>query len=547
MFKGVSLEKIARILVVDDEKVMRKALGITLKNNGYEIDYGSNGYEAIEKVTNEKFDLVLLDVTMPGLDGFETCKRLIEIDSELPVIQVTSSKDTESLREGFEAGALDYIRKPWQKMELLARVKNILRIKAAEREKQVYFQALQDDMITASLIMKMILPEWIFLDDNILFVSDYVPSNHVGGDVFNSVKISETEYFVYLGDISGHGVQAALFMSAVRTTINLLVEDHKEDFDLAIFMTKLNTMLSTELFKSTDSYFTLILGIVNIEDKTYKYINAGHPPLIELNTITHKITTHDERGTIPVGWKSKYKFLEEDIDTIYLNDDNIVLLYTDGLNESADADGNEFGLDGLKNILENKLRDVNAITLPFKIKQSLIDNNYKMSGDDFTLFVMQLQNNKTPTTPATDSPKSKRMLFWVKSILKDVSLISQECEKLVLAWTNNKTLSAKTEIMIDELLNNVIEHGYKYEEDARIVIEFSLDEKNLYLSMWDKGIEWLPETVKYNQDNPYLFEKDLYDTSGRGLYMVLSWSKEFYRNRYSNELNETKVVIDLFK
>ena len=201
----------AKILVVDDEKIIRKLLGATLTKEGYAIDFASNGYEAIDKVSEEKFDLVLLDVTMPGLDGFETCRRLIHIDSELPVIQVTSSTDNESLTKGFAAGALDYIRKPWQTMELLARVKNILRIKAAEQEKQVYFKTLQDDMITASVIMKMILPEWIFLDQNMLFVSDYVPSNHVGGDVFNSIKISDSRYIVYLGDISGHGVQAALF------------------------------------------------------------------------------------------------------------------------------------------------------------------------------------------------------------------------------------------------------------------------------------------------------------------------------------------------
>ncbi|MFA7057040.1 MAG: fused response regulator/phosphatase [Candidatus Cloacimonadales bacterium] len=535
----------AKILVVDDEKIIRKLLGATLTKEGYAIDFASNGYEAIDKVSEEKFDLVLLDVTMPGLDGFETCRRLIHIDPELPVIQVTSSTDNESLTKGFEAGALDYIRKPWQTMELLARVKNILRIKAAEQEKQVYFKTLQDDMITASVIMKMILPEWIFLDQNMLFVSDYVPSNHVGGDVFNSIKISDSRYIVYLGDISGHGVQAALFMSAVRTTINLLIEDHKHDFDITTLMTKLNTILSKDLFKATDAYFTLIFGIVDVEEKTFEYVNCGHPPFIEYNLDTNELKIYDEKGTIPIGWKSDYVFDETEVGKIKLAENKIILLYTDGLNESVDIHGNEFGIDGLTKILKNDLQDINTVTLPFKIKQYLQDNKYKLSSDDFTLFAFQLQDSSPAVEFVGEHNKVKKMIFWVKAAMKDVGSVSQQCEKLILTWTNNATLSAKVEIIVDELLNNVIEHGYKYEENARIVFEFKLEDHKLHITMWDKGIEWSPEIGKYNHDNPYLFEKDLFDVSGRGLYMVLSWSEKFTRNRYSEELNETKVVLDI--
>ncbi len=535
----------AKILVVDDEKIIRKLLGATLTKNGYEIDFASNGYEAISKIKSDKFDLILLDVTMPGLDGFETCRRLINIDPELPVIQVTSSTDNESLTKGFEAGALDYIRKPWQTMELLARVKNILRIKAAEREKQIYFKTLQDDMITASVIMKMILPEWIFLDNNMLFVSDYIPSNHVGGDVFNSVKLNDNQYIVYLGDISGHGVQAALFMSAVRTTINLLIDELKDDFDITTLMTKLNTTLSKDLFKSTDSYFTLIFGMVDLKENTFEYINCGHPPFIEYNVKTNEVIIHDEKGTIPIGWKVNYTFDQTEVGKIDLTMDKIIFLYTDGLNESIDNDGNEFGINGLTNILKNKIEDINTVTLPFKIKQYLQDKKYKLSSDDFTLFAFQMQGITDLVAVQEDPDKIKKMVFWIKAVMKDVGYVSQHCEKLILAWTKNATLSAKVEIIIDELLNNIIEHGYKYEETARIVFEFKLAGSKLYITMWDKGIEWIPETVKYNQDNPYLFEKDLFDVSGRGLYMVLSWSQEFYRNRYSEELNETIVVLDV--
>jgi len=310
-------------------------------------------------------------------------------------------------------------------------------------------------------------------------------------------------------------------------------------------MTKLNTTLSKDLFKSTDSYFTLIFGIIDLEENTFEYVNCGHPPFIEYNVKTNQVVIHDEKGTIPIGWKADYAFDDSEVGKIDLTMDKIIFLYTDGLNESIDAEGNEFGINGLTNILENKIEDVNTVTLPFKIKQHLQDNKYKLSSDDFTLFAFQLQGNISLNKIQSEPDKIKKMIFWVKAVLKDVGSISQHCEKLILAWTKNNTLSAKVEIIIDELLNNIIEHGYKYEETARIVFEFKLVASKLYITMWDKGIEWRPETVKYNHQNPYLFEKDLFDVSGRGLYMVLSWSEEFYRNRYSEELNETIVVLDV--
>ena len=228
-----------------------------------------------------------------------------------------------------------------------------------------------------------------------------------------------------------------------------------------------------------------------------------------------------------------------------LTEDTIILLYTDGLNESVDVHGNEFGIDGLTKILKHEISDVNTVTLPFKIKQYLQDKKYKLSSDDFTLFTFQLQGNLLTDKHTCEAKRLKRMVFWIKATMKDVSSVSQQCEKLIMGWTKNPTLSAKVEIIVDELLNNVIEHGYKFKDDSRIVFEFKFENNQLHITMWDKGVEWVPEVNNYNHDNPYLFEKDLYNVSGRGLHMVLSWSEEFYRNRYSNELNETKVILDI--
>ena len=124
-------EKRAKILVVDDIAANIQLQQAYLKALGYDTIVARNGEEALEKVQQEKPDLVLLDVMMPKLDGFETCKRLKE-DKEtlyIPVIMVTALNEIEDKMRGIEAGADDFISKPFNKLELLARVKSLLRIK----------------------------------------------------------------------------------------------------------------------------------------------------------------------------------------------------------------------------------------------------------------------------------------------------------------------------------------------------------------------------------------------------------------------------------
>ncbi len=130
----------SKILIIDDLPENIKLLANVLSNEGYYIEYATGGREGIECLKSEKFDLVLLDVMMPDLNGFETC-RLIKAspsNTDIPVIFLTAISDINSLKEGFEAGGIDYITKPFQSEELLLRIKNQLELKShREKLKQV--------------------------------------------------------------------------------------------------------------------------------------------------------------------------------------------------------------------------------------------------------------------------------------------------------------------------------------------------------------------------------------------------------------------------
>jgi DNA-binding response OmpR family regulator len=115
-----------RLLIVDDEEILLKGLKFNLTQDGYEIDTAIDGLEAYEKISNNKYDLVLLDIMLPKMNGLEVCKKVRET-SMVPIIMLTAKGDDSSKILGLEYGADDYITKPFNMLELKARIKAILR------------------------------------------------------------------------------------------------------------------------------------------------------------------------------------------------------------------------------------------------------------------------------------------------------------------------------------------------------------------------------------------------------------------------------------
>lgn len=114
-----------KILIVDDNSTNIQLLGEVLSCEGYEIEYALNGQEAVDLVEEESFDLILMDVMMPIMDGYTACKEIKKIKnkSNIPIIFITANTNIEGIDEGFDSGGVDYILKPFRLKELLARVK----------------------------------------------------------------------------------------------------------------------------------------------------------------------------------------------------------------------------------------------------------------------------------------------------------------------------------------------------------------------------------------------------------------------------------------
>ena len=124
------------VLVVDDNPQNLQVLGPMLENKGYDVAFATSGEQALEFIDSETPDLVLLDIMMPGMDGYQVCKRLKKekTTASIPVIFLTAKSDADDIVQGFEAGGVDYVTKPFNSAELLARVKTHLELKNAREE-----------------------------------------------------------------------------------------------------------------------------------------------------------------------------------------------------------------------------------------------------------------------------------------------------------------------------------------------------------------------------------------------------------------------------
>ncbi len=134
-----------RILIVDDTLENIQVLGIILKERNYQINVAQDGPTALELVEKTKPDLILLDIVMPGMDGYEVCEKLKEDSdtSEIPVVFLTAKADTDSVVNGFNVGAVDYIIKPFRKAELLARVSTHLDLRRSKKDLQKALDEVQ--------------------------------------------------------------------------------------------------------------------------------------------------------------------------------------------------------------------------------------------------------------------------------------------------------------------------------------------------------------------------------------------------------------------
>lgn len=313
-----------KVLAVDDNLLNLKLIEKSLSKEGYGIFSATNGPDAREIAFKEKPDLILLDIEMPGENGFEVIEKLKE-NSEtnpIPVIFLTGVIEVDSKLKGFELGAVDYITKPFHPLEVLARVRIHLKLSIATNS-LIADQAGKLKQITEAQTAMLPTPEQ---NPQAKFGVYYRALEEAGGDFYDILNISENITGYFVADFSGHDIRTSYMTASVKA---LLAQNCTPVYSPAESMKMINDVLVEIL--SDGKYLTACYLHLNRTTRKLTIINAGHPPVvcIQKDGDPYLIKSH---GDI----LGMFKDPHFGITTIDVQEGNKFFLYSDGLVESAE-------------------------------------------------------------------------------------------------------------------------------------------------------------------------------------------------------------------
>jgi sigma-B regulation protein RsbU (phosphoserine phosphatase) len=324
-----------KLLIVDDTPANIQILHQIFQSD-YDIFFSTSGAGGIEVAMRELPDIILLDIMMPEMDGYETCRNLKSdpATASIPVIFVTAMGEEEDETKGLEAGAIDYITKPISPPIVKARVRNHLELKMGRdllselaTELAAKNFTMEREKALAHTLLETILPGNLQVEGFSTAIY-FKPSDQIGGDFFDGWREGKYAHFL-VGDISGHSISAALLMAVCK---GLFMTIGKGKTDPALIFTIVNRML-TGMLADSGMFLTIAYAVCDIEGSELQFASAGHNPAYLYSAGT--MTALEATGP-PLGWDAedswgvtRRRFLSGDR----------LLLYTDGLIEVRNKEG----------------------------------------------------------------------------------------------------------------------------------------------------------------------------------------------------------------
>lgn len=389
------------VLVVDDTEANIDILVAALDSE-YEVSVAMDGESALETVNTDPPDLILLDIMMPGMDGYEVCRRLKSVPktSKIPIVFITSMSEIQNKTKGFELGAVDYITKPFEVMEVKARVKTHLSLTLARRELAnqniileekvrirteelrqsiVARERIESELRIAHDIQMNIMPADFppFPDKPEIDIHAILkPAREVGGDFYDYFFIDSNRLCLVVGDVSGKGVPAALFMSMVITYIRSIAKV----FDKPDLILK---YVNIEVSRGNNSctFVTVFLAILNIKTGELSYTNAGHNPPLKISRKDGVMPLNEAHCPI-IGIDDDFSFCSK---TIMLESFDMICIYTDGVTEAFDEKKQMFSEERLIEEVSGH-REYTASKLADEVFQTVQSFSEKMPQfDDITI------------------------------------------------------------------------------------------------------------------------------------------------------------------
>ncbi|BHH83439.1 SpoIIE family protein phosphatase [Desulforhopalus sp. 52FAK] len=513
-----------KILIVDDERLNINVLHDLLKPY-YKTMAAISGKQALKAAESAAPpDLILLDIMMPEMDGYEVCQRLKENKNtcDIPVMFVTAMGESTDETRGFEVGAADYLTKPISAPKVLARVKTQLELKQQRDDLKAAYQTIeahkdrmQEELNVGRDIQMSMVPQLFppFPERNEFSLhAALIPAREVGGDFYDYFFIDENRICVCVGDVSGKGVPAALFMAVTRT---LMKARATEDISTASIVTRVNDELSSDNKKSM--FVTVFIAVFDVVTGKLTFTNGGHNPPVVRKADGELLQLTQRHGPV-LGAMSGLTYKE---DSIQLMKGDLLFVYTDGVTEARNSEKKFFGDDYMLEVL-NQTRgfDTQETTEHFITEIKRFEDTADQF-DDITVLALQYA-----VAPDTDSLHKVEMS--ITNDLKEIESVKDRFKEFAEEVNLETSIRRKLSLVFDELVNNVISYAYEDDDQHTILLTFVKAGDRLIVTIEDDGMPFNPFEAPAPDTSSEIDDRPI---GGLGIHLVRTLMDKASYNR----------------
>lgn len=374
------------ILLVDDSPANLRLLSQILGEHGYGVRAVTSGPRALASVELTPPDLILLDIRMPEMDGFEVCQQLKANPrtADVPILFISALDDIQDKMRAFSTGGVDYITKPFQLEEVIARVETHLALRRLQRNLQDANQRMERELALAAQVqasfMQRILPEvagW-------QLAVTLIPARTTSGDFYDVVLLPNGGLSLLIADVVDKGVGAALYMAMSCALLRAYTGEHPNNPELAC--QAVNERLLE--YATADQFVTVFLGILDPQSGTLVYSNAGHNPPILLRPNEPDRPQLLRNTGLPLGVSEEGVWLAK---SVQLAPGDVLVLYTDGVTDAESADGDFYDLSRLVETVSQNTRSAAA-----ELRDAILDDLHNFTrgaaqSDDMAVMVLARQ------------------------------------------------------------------------------------------------------------------------------------------------------------
>jgi len=338
------------ILIVDDTPANLRLLSQMLSEKGYGVRAVKSGARALESVQVTQPSLILLDIRMPEMNGYEVCERLKEDPKthDIPIIFISALNEIEDKVKGFGVGGVDYITKPFQIEEVLARVETHLALRKLQKQLQDANKKFEEELALAGSLQASFFPSEPPHIPGWQLVVALKAARETSGDFYDVYKLPNGHLAILVADVVDKGAAAALYMALSWTLIRTYAREYPEQPELVLGSANRRIISDTDASR----FVSVFYGVLDPASGRFVYCNAGHNPPLQFNREKgEKFKILSKTGLV-LGILKNETWEQGTIDIL---PGDVILHYTDGVTEAQNMDGELYGVKRLIRCVQENL------------------------------------------------------------------------------------------------------------------------------------------------------------------------------------------------